>query len=292
MPYRCVTISAYDCPHISAEEIARVRKNYEGWPEFADSVLGVGFLPLVQDAVIDAKALELLLANPPKKNTDGEIHAFCDFAWSNAGAENVLALRRGNYVTLEATFHADNLHSIVDNFVGHFIRLGLTANHISGDEGGGGKLVLDEFEKRGWCLSRFNFGAAPHDSEHYVSIGAEMWYEGSKLITNRGIIIPNDQTLRAQLMNRKRKRNDKGKLAIEPKEDLAARGIPSPDRADAVLGCCTPLGGYWSGELRNAVSIEAPSGSGTPWHSSRTGWSNLPSALRYSDDEDDGFGGC
>jgi hypothetical protein len=50
--------------------------------------------------------------------------------------------------------------------------------------------------------------------------------------------------LRGQLMNRKRKKNDKGKLAVESKEDMKARGVPSPDRADALIGCLAPTGGF------------------------------------------------
>jgi phage terminase large subunit len=244
MGYKAFRICAEDCAHISAEEIAKVRQDWIGYPEFADSVLGYGFMPMIADAVINGKALQECVANPPKALPDGEVHAFCDFAWSGSGAENVLALRRGNVITLEACFHCARLGDICSEFINHFNRLGLDPSCISGDEGGGGKLVLDKFEELNWYLERFQFGAPANDSEHYASIGAEIWYEASKKIVSKGIIVPNDPTLKGQLQNRKRKINTKGKLAIETKEDMLKRGVSSPDRGDAFVGCCAPGGGY------------------------------------------------
>jgi len=40
-----------------------------------------------------------------------------------------------------------------------------------------------------------------------------------------------------QLTTRMGKTNSKGKLMLESKDDMRSRGISSPDRADAVVGC-------------------------------------------------------
>lgn len=250
--FKTITITADDCPHISKEEIEQVRKDFAGQPEFVDSVLGYDFMPLVEDAVINGRALDDCLNNPPIAKSTGEQHAFCDFSWSGSGAENVIALRRGNIVTIEKAFHCGHLvcskknpePGICEQFIGEFLRLGLVSNQISGDEGGGGKLVMDELDRMGWYLNRVNNGAPAEDSEHYANVGAEMWYEGGKHITLKTYVLPNDRVLRAQLLSRKRVRNDKGKLAIEPKEEMRKRNVSSPDRADAVLGCLLPGGGF------------------------------------------------
>lgn len=257
MSFRAITITADDLPHISKEEIDKVRKQFEGYPEFADSVLGYGFLPLVQDAIINGKALEDVMANPPKQREGNDHHIFCDFAWSGSGDENVVARRVTNVITIEATFHCghllqtarDSSPGLVDRFEEAFLRIGLStvdSHLISGDEGGGGKLVMDALENRGWYLNRVNNGFPASDPEHYASTGAEMWYEFGKMITARSVILPNDRTLKSQLLNRKRKRNDKGKLAVETKEEMRLRGVNSPDRADAVVGCALPVGGLVS----------------------------------------------
>lgn len=251
--YKTFTISVDDCPHVTKKEIDEVKEKWAGNPSFADSVLGYGFIPLTEDAVINAMALQALLADPPKKK-DGEVHAFCDFAWSNDGDENVLAVRWGNEVRLEETFHADNLHDIVDRFIAAFVRLGLHSGQISGDEGGGGKLIMDEMDRRGWFLNRVNNGSPASDSDHYASVAAEMWYEGSKQITLRTIRLPEDRDLRGQLISRKRIKGSKDRLAIESKRDMKKRGVMSPDRADAILGCMMPIGGHTS----DVVSYAAP----------------------------------
>ncbi len=240
--YTCITQTAEECPHIKQEAIDKVRRTWAGAPDFAASVLGHGFMPLVEDAVINYKSLDNCINDPPPFKAGGT-HAFCDFAWSNDGDENVLALRNGNRITLEACFHAEGLHAVCDKFVAEFVRLGLKGEMISGDEGGGGQLVMDELDRRGWRLTRVNNGATAIDSDHYNNTAAEMWFQGATYITNKSFILPNDADARAQMINRKRVPNNKGKLAVETKKDMKARGVPSPDRGDAILGAMMPMGG-------------------------------------------------
>lgn len=256
MPFKAFQITADDCWWITPEEIAGIKKTWAGMPEFAGSVLGYNFLSLVEDAVINGRALDELLANPPAENKTGDRHLFCDFAWGGDGDENVMAFRQGNVITIEKFFYCDHLISsaknptpgIVETCISEFLRLGFSpadATGISGDEAGGGQLVMDALDAIGWYLNRVNNGSTATDSEHYVSVGAEMWYEGGKHITNKAFVLPRgDQMLRGQLLNRKRIRASAGRLAIEAKKDMKKRNVPSPDRADAVLGCMMPTGGY------------------------------------------------
>jgi hypothetical protein len=234
---------AAECPHWKPEEIEKLREKWgENHPLYKSMVMAE-FMESVADAVVELKALEDLLANPPiaRKGGVNDTKAFCDFAWSGNGDENVLALRDGNVVTLEETFRADNLHAVAGRFVAAFNRLGLKPWQIDGDEGGGGKLICDELQSMGWRINRVNNGAAPKYCEHYANLAAEMWFEGAKQIARREIILPDDDELRAQLLDRKRVPNARGKLAVESKSDMKKRGVSSPDRADAVFGAMTPV---------------------------------------------------
>ena len=244
--FTCVTQRAEDCQHLSTKYALDIRRKW-GSSGLADSILGHGFMKLVEDAVLDYKAIDHLINNPPQWGA-GEVHAFCDFAWSTGGDESVLAVRNGNKVTLEACFREEGLHPVCDRFIKEFQRLGLTgrAHVISGDEGGGGQLIMDELDRRGWRLQRWNNGAAAKDDEHFQDSKAEVWYNGGELIDMGNTILPDDPDLRGQLINRKRVKGSKGRLAIETKADMKERGVPSPDRADAVLGCMMPSGGGWS----------------------------------------------
>jgi hypothetical protein len=57
-----------------------------------------------------------------------------------------------------------------------------------------------------------------------------------QLIERRQIIIPNDEKLIAQLTSRRKQYDSKGRERLESKADLRARGVESPDRADALIG--------------------------------------------------------
>jgi hypothetical protein len=72
-------------------------------------------------------------------------------------------------------------------------------------------------------------GGNAHDAEWWWSIVGQ-------LIERRQIIIPNDEKLIAQLTSRRKLYDSKGRERLESKADLAARGVESPDRADALIG--------------------------------------------------------
>ena len=238
--YKTFVQRATDCPHWKAEDIAKLREKWGNDHPLFKSMVEADFMESVAGAIVDLKALEDLMANPPTPKI-GNRKAFCDFAWGGEGDENVLAYRDGNRVTLEETFRADSLHAICGRFVAAFSRLGLKAHEIDGDEGGGGKLICDQLSAMGWRINRVNNGSAPRFSDHYANLAAEMWFDGAMQISRREIILPDDDDLRAQLLDRKGVDHAKGKLAIESKKDMKARGVGSPDRADAVLGAMTPV---------------------------------------------------
>src|SRR6516165_12647535 len=51
-----------------------------------------------------------------------------------------------------------------------------------------------------------------------------------------GVVVPNDEKLVAQLTSRRKLYDSKGRERLESKADLRARGVESPDRADALIG--------------------------------------------------------
>jgi hypothetical protein len=57
-----------------------------------------------------------------------------------------------------------------------------------------------------------------------------------QLIERRAVIIPNDEKLIAQLTSRRKLYDSRGRERLESKADLRARGVESPDRADAIIG--------------------------------------------------------
>jgi hypothetical protein len=252
--YKTFVQRAADCPHWRPEDIARIRARWGDKHPLVLSMIDAEFMSSVADAVLDLKALEDLLADPPLEKRGTDRKAFCDFAWGGDGDENVLAYRDGNVVSIEETFRSDNLHGICGRFIAAFNRLGLTPEEIEGDEGGGGHLIIDQLWAMGWRIGRVNNNEAPRHDDHYANLAAEMWFEGAQQIVRREIILPGDDDMRAQMLDRKRVPHAKGKLAIETKRDMKKRNVSSPDRADAVFGCMTPVRRLVSFNLGNKGS--------------------------------------
>jgi hypothetical protein len=126
------------------------------------------------------------------------------------------------------------MHS-VGKFLTHFRRLGLQGHQIGGDEGYGHQL-MDRMQEEGFFLQRFNNGSAAKRADIYFNLSAEWWSIVGQLIERQSISIPNDEKLIAQLTSRRKLYDSKGRERLESKDDLAGRGVESPDRADALIG--------------------------------------------------------
>ena len=83
---------------------------------------------------------------------------------------------------------------------------------------------------REWML--VNFGSASTDSG-YFNKRAQLWGEMKDWLSKGGAI-PDDQVLCNDLIGPEAQMRSEGKIQLERKEDMKKRGIPSPNRADAL----------------------------------------------------------
>jgi hypothetical protein len=195
----------------------------------------------VQGGLLSLREWDNCLENPPQARGEGR-HAFLDFA--AGGAENVLAVARGNKVWIELASREKNTMAAVGEILARLNRLtreiGLRPEEVEGDACGLGIVMIQALEEAGWPILRFYGGAAPLCNSEYANRNAEVWTEGTIGIRKGDWILPRDEELKGQIVSRKTSRGGTGRLAgkliIESKEDMAKRGLPSPDRADAVLG--------------------------------------------------------
>jgi hypothetical protein len=233
--YKTFTVKAEDCPHLAPERIAQDREMWKGNPALVASMLDAEFMEMAEDAILSVADFENCVNNPPDFNPlAGERKAFCDFA--AGGDENVLAVRDGNRVkVVDAWTQADTM-SAVGRFIIQFKKQGLKPSEIYGDSGGVGHVMMDCLAEAGWPINWVNFGGTANRPDLYVSLGAEMWLTGAEQIKQAKVILPDDDKLRGQLVSRKKIVGSRGRMALEKKDVMKRRGLPSPDRADAVLG--------------------------------------------------------
>jgi hypothetical protein len=85
-----------------------------------------------------------------------------------------------------------------------------------------------------------------------------MWHTAARVIEKREILLPDDGMLHQQMVTRRSEVSRTGKLGVESKDKMKARGLDSPDRADAVMGCIS-CGGGIGGSWEQFNSIGRPS---------------------------------
>ncbi len=239
--FRHHSVTARECPHISPAWIAEQVEKYGEQHPLVRSMIFAEFMTFGEDgAVIPLAFVERCLAEPPPFNADGPVQAFCDFA--AGGDENVLAVRRGNRVEIVAAWREKDTMRALGRFICHFREQALKPEEICADDGGLGVAVCDRLAEAGWRVRRVNNGSAAGKPEYYANKGAEIWFEGRTQIERQQIILPNDRELVAQLTSRLGWPNSKGRLELESKQAMRARGLRSPDKADAVLGAMMHAG--------------------------------------------------
>jgi hypothetical protein len=84
--------------------------------------------------------------------------------------------------------------------------------------------------ERRWTLVAF---AGESGDIGYLNKRAEMWNLTKKWLQEGGCI-PDDPTLADELCGPEYFVKENGKVKLESKEDMKARGVPSPNRADAL----------------------------------------------------------
>jgi hypothetical protein len=128
--------------------------------------------------------------------------------------------------------------------VGHIVRVTKTLNAEPGlndwvtmavDADGLGAGVYDRLVELGHPVGEIRGGKKSVEPEDYVNLRSE-WFWKLRLRFERGDIDidPHDKELAKQLRNIKWKLTSSGQYRVETKDEMKARGLPSPDRADAL----------------------------------------------------------
>jgi len=237
------TVTAFDCPHLTKDWIAEQISAYgENSPLIRSMIYGEFMDDSDEGVVLMLKDLEKCLGNPPERK-DGVRVAFVDFA--AGGDECVFALREGNEVTVMECWKERYTNKTIGWLLLLFDSYSLVSDEVFGDEGGLGLPMCDALMEAGFDIHRVNYGGKPYDPR-YTNRGAEMWHQAARSIERCEVRLFDDGKLHQQMITRRSDVGRSGKLGVEPKDRMKARGLESPDRADAVLGCISCGGGIGS----------------------------------------------
>jgi phage terminase large subunit len=122
-------------------------------------------------------------------------------------------------------------------------RLGPDAVFV--DVGGVGAGVVDRLRQLGRDIIAVDSGRSSDGtaSAKTANKRAEMWTRMRDWLHQGAVAIPDDPRLEAQLTSVQYKHDANNAILLEKKEDIRKRGLPSPDRADALaLTFAYPVG--------------------------------------------------
>ena len=240
-----LTVPVFDSPNFTGEPVPEVlrhllpspewvedaRKRWgEGSPLWQSKVLGE-FPDISTDTLIPARwitAAQNRDIAPGRPATLG-----VDVARFGTD-QTILALRRGSHARILTALP----HSATTETTGHVMLAqrehGNPTAHVDGVGVGGG--VVDMLRAAGVPVADLQAGSGATDSERFKNARAE-WYWGLRERFEAGDIDldPNDDELASQLASIQFSYTARGQIVIESKDDMAKRGMPSPDRADALM---------------------------------------------------------
>jgi hypothetical protein len=100
------------------------------------------------------------------------------------------------------------------------------------DEGGLGAGVVDRLKEQRYKIRGVNFANKAKNPMMYGNKRAEMWGDMKNWMKDASI--PNDRYLKSDMISPLMKPDSKGAIYLESKKDMKARGLASPDAADAI----------------------------------------------------------
>ena len=142
----------------------------------------------------------------------------------------VIVVRQGRDVISIKRFKGDDTMTTVGNVIDAIEEFKPTLTVI--DEGGLGYGILDRLNEQRYKVRGVNFGWKAKNPVMWGNKRAEMW--GAMRDWLKTAAIPSDRQIKSDLTGPMKKPNSAGTLFLEGKKEMKARGLASPDAADAL----------------------------------------------------------
>jgi hypothetical protein len=244
-----IAISAFDTPAYTGEDVPEallemlvsktwVEERKKRWgqqsPLYQSKVLGQ-FPDVSDDTLIQPKWIREAQERDLSGTMIKDIGQFGGDVARMGSDETCVARKRGQHVRIVYGAHKQSTTETSGAF-GNLIREVKLQAPMAVDADGLGAGVYDNLAEDDLPVSEFHGGASPIDGERFKNLRAERYWALREAFEAGEVDIdPDDDQLASQLSSMKWKLDRKGRIQIESKEDMRKRGMPSPDRADAVM---------------------------------------------------------
>ncbi len=108
-------------------------------------------------------------------------------------------------------------------------------SRICVDEIGVGAGVVDRLKDQGHRVQGINVARRARQDELFANVRAEGYWRLREKFSSFQISIPSDNQLMGELAAMRYSFDSLGRIQIESKESMRQRGLPSPDKADALM---------------------------------------------------------
>jgi hypothetical protein len=181
------------------------------------------------DQFIPVYLVDDAFARPRYKDATAPIIIGVDPARFGADA-TVIAVRQGRDLNAIKRYRGDDTMEIVGRVIEAIEEYNPALVVI--DEGGLGAGVVDRLKEQRYKIKGVNFGNKSVKPIMYGNKRAEMW--GLMREWLKTASIPADKLLKSDLTSPRIKPDSKGTIFLEGKKEMKARGLASPDAADAI----------------------------------------------------------
>lgn len=233
--YYRIRVKYEDCPHIEYNDPGKAARMLdelgEDSPIYRSCILGE-FTEMDNRSVVSRSKVEDLRINPPEHEPDTKCGSM-DFA--AGGDENVFAECYGNKLRIAQYWKDVDTARARGRFRAIAYELEIEAENIAADGDGMGIPIIDDFHADEFYVNEFRGGFPADETKYYVNQRAEAWAAFARAVEKREIILEIDDETVEQLVAPRQEYDTKGRLKVESKEDMAKRGVHSPDRADALV---------------------------------------------------------
>lgn len=255
-----ITVTAFDCSHIKKETIEFKKRLWgENSPLYRSSVLGE-FTHLDNCTILDDAVLSEVLKRQKNAPTWNDLKKSAALDFAAGGDEDVIAISDGKRAEIYAHWRERNTTQASRRIVRNIESLDIPARRVVGDADGLGLAMIHNIQDAGLMIREFHGGSTSNAPKNYYNLISEVWITGCRKIANGEIYISGDTSkLFEQLTNRHLEFSDNGRLRVEPKDAMKARGVSSPDQADALLmsiWLAGQKGGMWQEEESTSVGLE------------------------------------
>ena len=146
--------------------------------------------------------------------------------------KTVLCLRRGDRVERMIEMRKADTVEVAEEIEEQVRRLGIPAVFV--DETGVGGGVVDQLKKDGMPVIGVQAGTKASRPEQYGNKRAELFWELKRRFREGSIAIPKDDELISQLLAIRYVIAEPERIHLKSKQEFRKRGLPSPDKADAL----------------------------------------------------------